>query len=274
MIRPVVLCAVLFAGPAFAQDLTLPAPSPRASVSQVIGTVEVTVDYASPGKRGRTVWGDLVPYGETWRTGANAATTLQTDGDLKVGGAEVPAGTYSVFTIPGEASWTVILNTDATASVGAYDQAKDQARFEVKPTAGAARERLTFLFSDTDTDSATLDLEWDGVRVAIPIEVDTVGLGNEAIDAYVSRSARRLADAGKFRAEHGDIDGGLALIAKSMAIEETWYAAWAKAEVLRQKGDARGAYAAAKRAKELGEAAQSFFFRDRVDAALAEWPKR
>lgn len=269
------ILAFTLASPALAQDLELPVLSPRATVSQQIGTVEVTVDYSSPGKRDRTIWGDLVPYGELWRTGANAATTLETTGDLEVGGKEVPAGTYSVFTLPGEDTWTVILNQDPTASTGGYDESKDQARFEVKPVEGPDRERLTFLFSDTDADSATLQLEWAGVSVPIALEVDTKGRGEASIDRFVSGTSRALTQAARFRAEHGDVEGGLQLVEKALAVEETWYATWAKAELLKQQGEAKEAYKAAKQAMELGEAAgNGFFYKDRVEKALAEWPKR
>ncbi len=271
----ILLSALLSLAPAHAQSLELPVLSPRASVSQQIGTLKVTVDYASPGKRDRAVWGELVPYGELWRSGANAATTFETTGDLTVGGKEVPAGKYSVFTIPGEEAWTVILNADVTANTGRYDEKNDVARFEVKPADGADRERLTFLFSDTDDDSASLDLVWAGKRVSIPIEVDTKGRGLASIDAFVSRAARSLADAAKFEAEHGDVEGALTLIDKSLAVEQTWFATWAKAELLHDAGQHKDAYKAAKQAMALGEAAgQGFFYKDRVEKALAEWPKK
>ena len=125
MIRTLALAgALFFASPALAQDLDLPALSPHAAVTQTIGVVEVTVDYSSPGKRERTIWGELVPYGEMWRTGANAPTTLETSGDIKVGGEDVPAGKYAVLTIPGEEEWTVILHTSPRARAGDnYDKA-------------------------------------------------------------------------------------------------------------------------------------------------------
>jgi hypothetical protein len=261
---------------AFAQDLELPTLSPRATVTQQIGTLKVTVDYASPGKKDRTVWGELVPYDTMWRTGANGATTFETTGDLKVGGKDVPAGKYAVFTIPGKDSWTVILNKNPDqGGTGQYDEKLDQARFTVKPEAGGDRERLTFLFSDTDEDSARLDLEWAGVRVGLPIDVDSVARANADIDAYAKRAARRLADAGRFKAEHGDVPGGLLLIEQSMKLSETWYATWAKAELLAQKGDKKAAYAAAQQAHALGQAAgEGYFYKARVEKALAEWPKK
>ena len=102
MNRPFValLSGLLSATPALAQDLSLPALSPAAEVMQRVGVVDITVAYSSPAKRGRTIWGDLVPYDELWRTGANRATTFETTGDLTVDGKEVPAGKYAIFSIP------------------------------------------------------------------------------------------------------------------------------------------------------------------------------
>jgi hypothetical protein len=262
-------------GSAFAQDLELPVLSPRAMVSQQIGTVKVTLDYASPGARDRAVWGELVPYDKVWRTGANAATTLTTTGDVKIGGKDVPAGTYSVFTIPGEKSWTVILNSNAKANAGNYDEKLDVARFTATPVEGPKRERLTFLFSDTDHDSATLELEWAGVRLPIPVEVDSAGRSKADIEAYVARAARRLADAGKLLADNGDVQGGLALVGKSLAVQETWYGRWTEAQILSAKGEKKAAYQAAEKAMALGTpAGEGFFARAQVEKALAEWPKK
>lgn len=275
MMKIVSMAALLVSTPAFAQELALPALSPSAEVSQQVGVVDLTVSYSSPGKRGRTVWGELVPYGEMWRTGANMATTLEVTGDVKVGGKDVPAGKYAVFTIPGENEWTVVLNKNPNqGGTGKYDEALDLVRVKVKPEAGADRERLTFLFSDTDADSTRLDLEWAGVRVGVPVEVDTAGMVNANIERYTGSVGDGLADAARYRAEHGDLAAALTLIDASMALEQTWYNTWLKADFLHQQGEAKSAYKYALTAKELGDASESFFWKARVEKALAEWKKK
>ena len=98
--------AGLAASPARA-DLKLPAVSPKAVVSQTIGLADFTVTYSRPGVKGRKIWGGLVPYGEVWRTGANAATSFVTTSEATIAGKKVPAGEYSLYTIPGETEWTV-----------------------------------------------------------------------------------------------------------------------------------------------------------------------
>jgi len=101
----------LFSATAFAQ-LNLPQPSPRATVKQVVGVSEITIDYSRPAVKGRKVWGDLVPYGKVWRTGANSATALILSTDAEIGGKLVKKGEYALFSIPGEKEWTIIINTN------------------------------------------------------------------------------------------------------------------------------------------------------------------
>jgi hypothetical protein len=262
--------------PAFGQDLELPALSPRAEVMQTVGVVEVTVSYSSPGKKDRTVWGDLVKYDELWRTGANAATTLETDGPLTMGGAEVPPGKYALFTIPGKDEWTVIVNKNPNqGGTGDYDQAQDVVRVQVKPEQAPERERLTFLFSDTTDKSTRLDLEWAGLRVGVPITVDTGKIVASSIDTYVEGASDGLAGAARYKVDQGDLDGALKLIDASLAIQETWYNTWLKADILHRKEEHKAAYKLAQRAQELGNAAgDEFFWKDRVEKALAEWKKK
>jgi hypothetical protein len=150
-----------------------PRPSPAAKVSQQIGNTMVDVEYSSPGVKNRKVWKELVPEGKLWRTGANASTKITFSKDVTVGGKPVPAGTYSILTIPTPKSWTVIINKDTTmgGNMDKYKQDQDVARFTVTPKAAPSRERLTFIFSDVTDDAGNLDLEWEKVRVSIPIKV-------------------------------------------------------------------------------------------------------
>ncbi|HSM52087.1 MAG TPA: DUF2911 domain-containing protein, partial [Thermoanaerobaculia bacterium] len=127
------LVALGGASAALAQ-LELPRASPKATVMQQVGLTDVTIAYARPGVKGRTIWGDLVPYGQVWRTGANEATTITFSTDVKVAGTAVPAGTYGLFTLPGEKEWTVILNK-AAKQWGAYEYKpeEDLLRIPVQP---------------------------------------------------------------------------------------------------------------------------------------------
>ncbi|RMG72406.1 MAG: DUF2911 domain-containing protein, partial [Bacteroidetes bacterium] len=101
-------------------------------MSGSIGTAEITINYGSPAAKGRTLWGDLVPYGAVWRTGANEATTFTVSQDVTIEGQTLPAGTYSLFTIPGESDWTIIFNKTAEQwGAYEYDEAADALRVKV-----------------------------------------------------------------------------------------------------------------------------------------------
>src|SRR5262252_420852 len=108
----VIAAAVLLSRAAVAQPaIETPAPSPKARIEQRVGITDVSIDYSSPGVKGRKIWGDVVPYDKVWRAGANAPTKLTVSRDFGFGGTQVKAGSYSLFITPGKATWTVMLNT-------------------------------------------------------------------------------------------------------------------------------------------------------------------
>jgi len=131
-----------------------------------IGDVNVVLEYGRPNVKGREVWGGLVPYGKVWRTGADEATTVTFSDDVKVEGQELPAGTYGLFTIPGEDEWTVIFNKTAD-QWGAfdYDAKQDALRVMVKPEKEEHVESLDFVIAD-----ASIVLRWELLAVPFRIE--------------------------------------------------------------------------------------------------------
>jgi len=146
-----------------AQDDKSKRPSPPAQVSEKIGNATVTIDYSQPAVKGRTIWGDLVPYGKVWRTGANEATTFEVSTDVKVEGETLPAGKYALFTIPEKDEWTIILNS-VPNQWGSFnhDPSKDVLKVKVKPEASsAATERLTFEIDK----NGTVALLWADLKV-------------------------------------------------------------------------------------------------------------
>lgn len=268
--------AVAFSAPALAQSVPeVPQLSPLARVEQRVGVTDFSVTYSSPGVKGRTIWGGLVPWDKVWRTGANAPTKLEASREFSLGGTKVPAGTYSVFTIPGKASWTVILNKDPNASEQRYDKSKDAARITVKPEKlPYKRERLTFVFSDFTDDAANLDLEWEQVRIRIPLKLDTKALTAANIQDSLKEawrphwvSARYLLDS------NGDLKQALTYANTSIAIQPTWWNQWTKAQILEtqnKKGEAR---AAAQEAQKLGKGEYVYenFYKQRIADAIAGW---
>jgi hypothetical protein len=279
-IRVLTVAAVLAGVPAAIAQQTppeLPQASPSASVTQQVGLTKFTVTYSSPGVKGRTIWGDLVPYDELWRTGANLATQLEATRDFTFGGAKVPAGTYALYSIPGKTNWTVILNKNPNAGgTRGYDEKNDVARISVTPTQSPARERLTFLFANTTEDSSRLDLEWDTLRVSVPLKVDTAQQAMTNIDKALAdawrphfASARYLLDSG------GDLKTALGYIDTSIAIKSTWWNNWVKAQILAKQGKKAEAVVAAEQAQKLGQGDEVFegFFKEQVGKSIAEWKK-
>lgn len=263
--------------PAAAQTLDVPAPSPRAKAEQRVGVTDFSIEYSSPGVKGRSIWGGLVPYGELWRTGANASTKLTASKDFSFGGKPVPAGTYSLFTIPGASSWTVVLNRNtALNGTNGYDAKDDVARVTVTPETVPARERMTFLFSNTTDDATRLDLEWAGLRVSVPVGVDTKGHVQAAIDKSLGDAWRPHYTAGRYLLENGgDLDTALRHLDTSIAIQPTWWNHWFRAQALAKKGRAADAVASAEKAQQLGKGDNVFenFFKDDVQKAVEGWKK-
>jgi hypothetical protein len=164
------LCRLL-ATAAAAQEAKKPL-SPPATAEAKIGGKNITVNYSAPSKRNRVIMGELVPYGQVWRTGANAATKLTTDADLMIGNLHVPAGTYSLFTIPGEKEWTLIVNKQYGMSGTKYDQAQDLGR--VKMTVKPVKETVeTFVIGlePAGGQKANLTLTWENVAASVPVMV-------------------------------------------------------------------------------------------------------
>ncbi len=267
---------VFIALPASAQELELPPPSPGARVDQRVGLTDFQLEYSSPGVKKRAIWGALVPYDKLWRTGANRATKLTASRDFEFGDKKVKAGSYALFTIPGKSSWTVLLNTNwNTGGTGGYEEKNDVARITVKPTRLAERrERLTFLFSGTANDGTSLDLEWERLRVRIPIKVDTRAQVLASIERATGDAWVPHADAAEWLLENGgDLDRALALVEKSISIQRTWGNQWVKAQVLGKKGKKAEAIAAAQQAHQLGKGNQVYEnnLKAQVDKAIQGW---
>ena len=158
--------------PLLAQQDKSKRPSPPATAKcELAGGKTVTIDYSSPRKRGRNVFPDVVKYGAVWRTGANEATTFVTTGDVMVGSARVPAGSYTLFTLPGKDKWTLIISKKTGEWGTDYPGAKeDLARVEMKAgTASAPVENFTISFEKAGN-GCNLTLAWDTTTASVSVE--------------------------------------------------------------------------------------------------------
>jgi hypothetical protein len=145
--------------------------SPHDQASAAIAGKKVTIQYGRPYKKGRPIFGALVPYGQVWRTGADEATTLTTDGDLMIGTLRVPKGSYALFTVPGKNEWTLVINKTAQQwGAFSYDAKDDLGRVPMKLGASAAPiEQFTIELEPAGARKATLKLSWDKLVASVPV---------------------------------------------------------------------------------------------------------
>ena len=266
------LTASAFPALAHAQ-LELPRPSPNAQVMQQVGLTEISVAYSSPGVKNREIWGKLVPYDTMWRTGANRDTTITFGKDVKFGGKAVSAGTYTLYTIPSKKGWTVVLNSNPEDFNHAnYDEKKDVARVKAIASHIPPRERLTFLFADTTDDRTRLDMEWEKLRISVPIEVDTKTQALAAIKEKTSSGWLLYAQAANYLQENGDLTTALENVETSIALKKTWRNQWVKAQILAKQGKNTDAIAAAREAHRLGDDSLGYkITKAAIDQAIASW---
>jgi hypothetical protein len=257
MIRP---CLLLLSGSVLATGLfaqapkiDFPAASPACTLKQRVGLTDIEINYSRPGLKGRVVVGNIDPYGKVWRAGANAATRITFSTPVKFGGTEVPAGTYGLFAIPGEAEWTVILNKVAK-QWGAYEyNAKDDV---VRVTATPVKlaqpvETFTIDINDIRDESATLDLIWADWKVPVKLEIDLVGTLVPQIEAVMASDAAKkpYAQAAMFYRDHDlDLTKAAAWMDAAIAAQpDAYYLLYHKARILAKMGDKAGAIALAEK---------------------------
>ena len=232
-----------------------PAPSPFHEQKQVVGVTEFKINYSRPSVKDREIYGGLVPYGEVWRTGANATTKISFDTEINFGGQTVPAGDYVLFSIPGESEWTVILYGDtAVANTGHYNQENDVARVTVIPSdLNDAVESFSIGFDHLRDDSANLNLDWANTRVSVPVKVDTDAFAMASVEASLANidswTARDYANAADIYAKTGkDVATATEWMGKASELMPNafwWQHRYAK--MLADQGNVEAAIAAAEK---------------------------
>jgi hypothetical protein len=269
---------LFFAGAAARAEFLPPRPSPNASVSQTIGVTNLTLTYSRPGVKGRAIWGALVPFDSTWRTGANEPTSLTVSDTVMVSGDRLPAGKYSILTIPRRGEWTVIFSAqkDLQGSTN-YDPKHDVLRVTATPdTTQSHTEWMWLGFEDLTPSSGSLVLRWQRLRLAVPITVD--------LNALVLASARReIATAERdawrnsLRAatwcfdNNVALDQGMAWLDRSIAAQANHANLSLKARWLAKDGRKAEAIAAARKAIEAGKAARPVVDTAATEKLVAEW---
>jgi len=274
--KKLLIAFIAMAGVSSAQaQLELPAPSPAASVTQMVGLTEVKIEYSTPGVKGREIFGSLVPFNELWRTGANMATKISFSQEVTIAGTKVPAGTYSIFTIPGESEWTFIINKNWNqGGTDSYKQEEDAVRVQVIPLTCARRERMNFQINDFDDNGGNIVLEWASTQITVPFTTATSEQAIKGINATLNGAWRNYARAAQYLyTSDGDLKVALEYINTADQMnKDSWYVLWIKAQIQHKSGDKKGALVTAKRAKELGlKDGDGFFWKGQVEKALTDW---
>jgi len=274
-------CAVSLAAGLCAQppQIEFPAPSPLCSLRQRVGLTDIEISYSRPGVKDRLVFGGIVPYGQVWRTGANASTKISFSTPVKLNGVSIPAGRYALYTIPGEKEWTIIIYKDTTLwGALKYDPKDDLARFKAAPAQMPdLLETFTTEFNDIRDESATLNLAWEKTRVPIRIEVDLETTLLPQIDAAMASPEKKSAgfyyQAATYYFTHGrDLRKTLSWVNTALAEQPRtnldYQLLYLKARILARVGDRGGAIAAARESTEAAvkiEGASSSFVRMNAD---------
>jgi hypothetical protein len=279
----------------------IPRSSPEKSVSQKVGYTKVDLNWSSPSVRGRQIWGDLVPYNEPWRVGANAATTVEFSTDVTIDNKKVSKGKYAMFLIPNQhAKWTVIINSDFDQwGTYAYDKSKDVLRFDVLPKKRTGiQEELALSISQHSFIHGSITVSWEFLDIEIPFETDFLN----QLKIEVESKSEAAADNAKWApylqgAEYLEeinmnLDWATAWITQAEKLfnsVKNWddkyqpkdfceaHIMWTKAKIMARKGEFKEALALAQKVANFKDGAKFYnrpAYKDKIDAALKAWDKK
>lgn len=253
------LAILLLAGmSAFAQQIKMPQASPSAKIAQKVGLTDVTVDYSRPSTKGRKIFGELVPYGEVWRTGANGATIISFSTDVEIDGKKVPQGQYALYSIPGKSEWTIILSKDTKlwGAIG-YNPDNDLMRFKAVPEKlSRVYETFEISFNNMTDNGADLSIKWEQTRVDFPIttQVDAIVMAQIkelVIDKDATDPTLLYSAANYYFTNQKDIPQAYTWITKSVESDPKYWTMHLKAKIELNLGKKTEALESAKKSKEM-----------------------
>lgn len=261
MKKVVVLLFVLISAGVSAQGIKTPAPSPTQTLKQDFALSSIEVTYSRPAAKGRKIFGDLVPFGKIWRTGANAATKVTFGEDVKVGGMPVKAGSYAIYSVPTANEWEIIINKGANNSgLSGYKTEDDVARFKVPSMQLPMMiENFTIILGNLTASSADIQILWENTAVQIPVVADIDTKIMAQISSAMTVDSRPYFQAATYYFDNGkDINKALEWANKAVEAQPTAY--WVmhlKAKVQAKAGDKAGAKATAMKSMEMAKEAKN-----------------
>lgn len=261
-------------------QIQTPQPSPFSKIDQVIGLTEVSVEYSRPAMRGRTIFGDLVPYGKLWRTGANLRTKFTTSTDITVQGKELKKGSYGILSVPNADSWDIIFYTEAMGggAPAELDESKVALRVAAKPeNTGYDMENFTIAFGDlADGSTGMMYIMWEKTRVPLKIGTPSGEIAQKSIERVMAGpSANDYFAAAAFYHESGkDLNQALEWVDKAVEMNpDAFWMSRRKSLIQADLGDKKGAVETAKVSLAAAEKAGNADYVKMNKESIAEWSK-
>jgi len=239
--------------------LKVPSLSPTAKCSQDFSVSNIELTYSRPSMRGRHIFGDIIPYGKVWRTGANAPTKIKIGEELEIAGHKVKAGEYSMYTIPGRDRWEIVLNTGTgTWTAEGFPRDYDVARFYIRPVPveGGDVQTFTMMITDITYTTCKLEIVWERTKIVIPI----VARNSETIEASIDKSVNTPPSVPYFQAANYYFESNMKLDKAKMYVDKAleqdpkaFYMWYLKARVEKKLGNKEEAKMAARKSMELAK---------------------
>ncbi|MEY8020152.1 DUF2911 domain-containing protein [Muriicola sp. SD30] len=254
-----------------------PQPSPAAKIEQQVGLTEVTVEYSRPSMRGRTIMGNLVPFGKMWRTGANQNTMISFSTDATIAGSTLKAGKYAVFTKPGESSWDVYFYTDTNnwGTPQEWDESKVAAKYTAEVmTMEMPVETFTITIDDLHNNGATLGMLWENTYVGVPFTVPSKEMTMKSIESVMAGPSGNdyFAAASYYYQEGEDLEQAKKWVDKAVSMNDNAF--WMmrlQSLIYAKMGDKKGAIEAAKKSLAVAKAAKNADYVKLNEDSLKEW---
>ena len=281
MRKIIYLLAMMIANYAIEAQVKTPQPSPKSTLDQVVGLTEVSIEYSRPSVKGRRIFGDLVPFGKVWRTGANANSTITFSEDVVIDGKTLKKGKYALFTIPRVENWDVIFysTTDNWGTPDTWDESKVALKTTVTPEIlNRNVESFTIEINNLDNNFAHLELSWEKTLVAVKFEVPTQKTAIASIEKALAgpTAGDYFSSAQYFYQSNGDLTKALEYINKALELNKDkpfWYTRQ-KSLIQAKLGDKKGAIETAKQSLEAATLAKNEDYAKMNRDSITEWSKK
>ena len=275
------LFALLLSTLTFQSQIVAPQPSPKCVLNQMVGLTDVEVEYSRPGLKGRNIFGDLVPFGKVWRTGANSNSTISFSEDVVIDGKTLKKGKYALFTIPKVESWEVIFysKTDNWGNPEVWNESDVALKAAVVPQIlNRNVENFTIDINNLDNNFGYLNISWEKTSVSLKFEVPTQKMAMASIDKIMAgpSSADYFSAAQFYLQSNGDLTKALTYVNKALELNKAtpfWYTKL-KSLIQAKLGDKKGAIETAKISLASAKEAKNNDYVKMNEDNIAEWSKK